>query len=63
MDIKTNTGAISPEAEVTARVEALGGRVALEAQPRPIGGSVAVILGPSGAGIALQTWPLTENAE
>ena len=48
---------------ITARVEALGGTVALAAQARDIGGEVAVILGPSGAGIALQTWPLTENAE
>ena len=48
---------------ITARVEGLGGTVALEAQSRDIGGEVAVILGPSGAGIALQTWPLTENAE
>ena len=54
---------VEDPAAITARVEALGGRVALEAQPRPIGGSIAVILGPSGAGIALQTWPLTENAE
>ncbi len=50
-------------AAITARVEALGGTVALDAQPREIGGEVAIILGPSGAGIALQTWPLTENAE
>ncbi len=50
-------------AAITARVEALGGTVALDAEPREIGGEVAIILGPSGAGIALQTWPLTENAE
>lgn len=43
---------------VTAKVEALGGRVLVEAQARPIGGEVAFIAGPSGAGIALQTWPL-----
>jgi predicted enzyme related to lactoylglutathione lyase len=48
---------------ITARVAELGGTVAFEPQPRLIGGEVAVILGPSGAGIALQTWPLTENAE
>ncbi len=54
---------VEDPAAVTARVEALGGRVALEEQPRELGGSVAIILGPSGAGIALQTWPLTENAE
>lgn len=54
---------VEDPAAITARVEALGGTVALDAQPRPVGGEVAVILGPSGAGIALQTWPLTENAE
>jgi len=43
---------------VTAKVEALGGRVLVEAQARPIGGEVAFIAGPSGAGVALQTWPL-----
>jgi predicted enzyme related to lactoylglutathione lyase len=43
---------------VTARVESLGGRVLVEAQARPIGGEVAFIAGPSGAGVALQTWPL-----
>ena len=30
MDIKTNTGAIPPEAEVTARVEALMAQLSLE---------------------------------
>ena len=43
---------------VTAKVEGLGGRVLVEAQARPIGGEVAFIAGPSGAGVALQTWPL-----
>ena len=43
---------------VTAKVEELGGRVLVEAQSRPIGGEVAFIAGPSGAGVALQTWPL-----
>jgi len=43
---------------ITARVEDLGGRILVEAQDRPIGGEVAVIAGPSGAGVALQTWPL-----
>jgi len=43
---------------VTARVEDLGGRVLVEPQDRAIGGEVAVIAGPSGAGVALQTWPL-----
>ena len=43
---------------ITARVEDLGGRILVEAQDRQIGGEVAVIAGPSGAGVALQTWPL-----
>ena len=43
---------------VTARVEGLGGRVLVEPQARAIGGQVAFIAGPSGAGVALQTWPL-----
>lgn len=43
---------------VTAKVEGLGGRVLIETQARPIGGEVAFIAGPSGAGVALQTWPL-----
>ena len=43
---------------VTARVESLGGHILVEAQERAIGGEVAFIAGPSGAGVALQTWPL-----
>jgi len=48
-------------ADVTARVQELGGRIIVEAQSRPLGGEVAFIAGPSGAGIALQTWPLDTN--
>lgn len=43
---------------ITARVESLGGKILVESQERPIGGEVAFIAGPSGAGVALQTWPL-----
>ena len=43
---------------VTGQVEALGGRVLVEPQARAIGGQVAFIAGPSGAGVAIQTWPL-----
>lgn len=43
---------------VIARVPALGGTVLMPATKRPEGGYVAVIAGPSGAGIALQTWPV-----
>ena len=48
-------------AAITARVAGLGGRVIVEAQARPLGGRVAFVAGPSGAGIALQTWPLDRN--
>lgn len=43
--------------EILSKVEALGGTVLVPATPRPAGGVVAMIAGPSGAGIALQTWP------
>jgi len=42
---------------IADRVEELGGRLLLKPQDRDIGGRVALITGPSGAGIALQTWP------
>lgn len=41
---------------ITARVEALGGRVLLPVQDRQLGGQVALIAGPSGAGFVIQTW-------
>jgi predicted enzyme related to lactoylglutathione lyase len=44
------------------RVEGLGGSVVLPVTARPAGGHLAVITGPSGAGIALQTWPLAVAA-
>ena len=49
---------VQDPAAITDKVEALGGRILVEAQPRDIGGTVAFIAGPSGAGIAVQTWPL-----
>jgi hypothetical protein len=48
-------------AELASQVDGLGGRVIVEAQARPLGGEVAFVAGPSGAGIALQTWPLEKN--
>lgn len=42
--------------DTLARVPDLGGTVLVPALPRPAGGFVAVIAGPSGAPIALQTW-------
>ena len=52
---------VKKPAAITARVSDLGGRVIVEAQDRPLGGEVAFIAGPSGAGIALQTWPLEKK--
>lgn len=49
---------VESPAAITSRVADFGGRVIVEAQPRPLGGQVAFIAGPSGAGIALQTWPI-----
>lgn len=52
---------VDDPAAITARVESLGGRIYVDAQDRPLGGQVALIADPSGAGIALQTWPFEEN--
>src|SRR5210317_679712 len=52
---------VESPAAITSRVAELGGRVIVEAGPRPVGGEVAFVAGPSGAGIALQTWPLEDN--
>ena len=49
---------VDSPAAIAAQVAGHGGRVIVEARPRPLGGEVAFIAGPSGAGIALQTWPL-----
>ncbi len=54
---------VANPAAVTAQVPALGGTVIVDAQPRPIGGQAALIAGPSGAGIALQTWPVKQEAQ
>jgi predicted enzyme related to lactoylglutathione lyase len=52
---------VEDPAALTARVEALGGRVYVPAQDRPLGGRVALIADPSGAGIALQSWTFKEE--
>ena len=49
---------VNDPAAITRRVEALGGRVLIDVQERDVGGRAALIAGPSGAGVALQTWPL-----
>ena len=54
---------VEDPAAITARVESLGGQIYLQARKRAIGGEVAFIAGPSGAGIALQTWPLDRQQE
>ena len=41
---------------VVSRVESLGGKVLLPVTERPSQGHMAIITGPSGAGIGLQTW-------
>jgi len=52
---------VESPADIAGRADAFGGRVIIEAQARPLGGEVAFIAGPSGAGIALQTWPLDQK--
>ena len=47
---------VEDAAEITARVEALGGEVLLEPQANPVGGQVAIITDPTGAGVVIQTW-------
>jgi hypothetical protein len=49
---------VESPAAITARVAELGGRVIVDARKRAVGGEAAFVAGPSGAGIALQTWPL-----
>jgi len=52
---------VESPAAITSRVAELGGRVIVEATARAIGGEAAFVAGPSGAGIALQTWPLEQK--
>jgi len=54
---------VESPADIAAKVDSMGGRVIVEAQARAIGGEVAFVAGPSGAGIALQTWPLDQENE
>jgi predicted enzyme related to lactoylglutathione lyase len=46
---------------VLDKVEELGGQILLPVADRDIGGQVALIAGPSGAGVALQTWPTEQE--
>ena len=52
---------VDDPAAITARVEELGGIVIIDASARALGGEVAFVAGPSGAGVALQTWPLNKE--
>lgn len=54
---------VEDPAAITSQVAALGGRVIVDARQRDIGGEVAFIAGPSGAGVALQTWPMEQEAQ
>jgi len=48
-------------AAVAARVESLGGRVVIEPSPDIRGGSVGLILDPTGAAFAIQQWPVEQG--
>jgi predicted enzyme related to lactoylglutathione lyase len=61
MPVWANYIRVDDPTSYTARVESLGGKILVDTQDRDIGGQVALIAGPSGAGIALQTWPLQET--
>jgi len=50
---------VADPAAVAAKVENLGGSIIVPVRARDIGGHAGMIAGPSGAGIALQSWPLT----
>ncbi|MDH4107415.1 MAG: VOC family protein [Gammaproteobacteria bacterium] len=53
---------VADPAAIAARAEELGGRVLVAARARDVGGQAAMVADPSGAGIALQTWPLDGNS-
>jgi predicted enzyme related to lactoylglutathione lyase len=48
---------VSDPAAVAARAEQLGGRIVVRESPEIRKGSVAVIVDPTGAAVALQKWP------
>jgi len=52
---------VSDPAAIAAQAEALGGRILVAARERDVGGQAAMIADPSGAGIALQTWPIAQG--
>ena len=52
---------VEDPAAITARVEELGGKVFVQAQTNPIGGQVAIIADPAGAGLVIQSWTPRER--
>ncbi len=52
---------VEDPAAITARVDELGGQVFVESQTNAIGGQVAVIADPSGAGLVIQSWTPRER--
>ena len=52
---------VEDPAAITARVEELGGQIYVEAQTNPIGGQVAIIADPAGAGLVIQSWTPRER--
>ncbi len=53
---------VDDPAAITKKVPKLGGQVLVDVQKRAIGGEVALIADPSGAGIAIQSWPEKRTA-
>ncbi|SMF62720.1 hypothetical protein SAMN02745866_04033 [Alteromonadaceae bacterium Bs31] len=47
---------VEDPAAIVAKVAALGGEVLLDVQQNPIGGQLAIIRDPDGAGFVIQTW-------
>jgi predicted enzyme related to lactoylglutathione lyase len=54
---------VTDPAAIVARVASLGGRVILAPSDDARGGTLAVVLDPSGAAVALQRWPLDEEGQ
>ena len=51
---------VADPAALAAKAASLGGRVAFEPKPEVRGGSVALVIDPTGAAFALQKWPLKQ---
>jgi len=55
-DVWVNYIRVADPQAILDRVEELGGEILVPLRQRDVGGQVALISGPSGAGIAIQTW-------